>query len=432
MKIDLRKFYQACNPGPLMAGNSEEQKYYVDFSTVRGANIIQELGRTISRLSPEKPTCQLFTGHIGCGKSTELQRLKADLEEQGFHVVYFESSQDLDMVDVDVTDIMLAIARQVSESLEAIKIRLKPRYFVQLFHEITEILQTPIEISEVGFSVGIAEITAKTKDSPKLHSQLRQYLEPRTNGILDAINRELFAPAIEKLKRIGKEGLVVIIDNLDRLDNSLKPTGRIQPEHLFVDRGEQLKRLNCHVVYTIPLVLIFSNALGRLTNRFGTDPKVLPMVPVQLRQGGNCQEGMDLLQQMVMARAFSDANLIERVDLITEVFDRPETLKRLCQVSGGHVRNLLGLLSRCLQREDPPLSRNCLEGVIRQRRNELALALTENEWDLLRQVTYQKSLRGEERYQILVHDLFVFEYRDQQGSWFDINPILAEAQEFQL
>jgi len=429
MPIDLEKFYQACNPSPLDLGNAEARKYYIDFSSVRGGNIIRELGRTISRLSPDKPTCQLFTGHIGCGKSTELQRLKADLGQQGFHVVYFESSQVLEMADVDVTDILLAIARQVSESLDAVQIKLKPGYFVSLFREIGEILQTPVEISDVEFSVGIAKITSKTKDSPRLRSQLRQYLEPRTNGILEAINKEIFAPATERLKQQGKKGLVVIIDNLDRLDNSVKPTGQIQPEYLFVERGEQLSQLSCHVVYTIPLVLRFSNALGRLMNRFGREPQALTMVPVQVRSGDECKEGMALLQQMVLARAFPDENVVQRLDLITEIFDSPETLERLCRVSGGHVRNLLVLLSRCLERDDPPLSRDCIEGVIRQRRNELTLAITEDEWELLRQVAQEKSLRGEERYQILVRDMFVFEYRDSEGSWFNINPILAEANE---
>ncbi|MBD2744371.1 ATP-binding protein [Coleofasciculus sp. FACHB-1120] len=432
MKLDLQRFYQACNPSPLNMGNTEERKYYIDFSSVRGGNIIRELGRTVTRLSPDKPTCQLFTGHIGCGKSTELQQLKADLEQQGFHVVYFESSQVLEMADVDVTDIMLAIARQVSDSLEAVQIKLKPGYFVNLFREIGDILQTPVEISDVEFSVGIAKITSKTKDSPKLRGQLRQYLEPRTNGILEAINQEMLAPAIEKLKAKGKKGLVVIIDNLDRLDNSVKSVGSRLPEYLFVDRGEQLNQLHCHVVYTVPLFLIFSNALGRLTNRFGRDPKVLPMVPVQLRQGDECKEGMALLQQMVLARAFPAVHPVQRMNLISEVFDSLETLERLCRVSGGHARNLLTLLLSCLERDDPPLSRDCIEGVIRQRRNELSLAITEDEWEWLREVAQQKSLRGEERYQTLVRDMFVFEYRDEDGSWFDINPILREAKEFQL
>ncbi|EDX72077.1 hypothetical protein MC7420_7557 [Coleofasciculus chthonoplastes PCC 7420] len=77
--MDIAQFYQACNPSPLKFANPQDQKYYIDFSSVRGGNTIKEIGRTITRLSPNKPTCQLFTGHIGCGKSTELQQLKLGL-----------------------------------------------------------------------------------------------------------------------------------------------------------------------------------------------------------------------------------------------------------------------------------------------------------------------------------------------------------------
>lgn len=413
--------------------NADDRRYYIDFSPVRGSNIIRELQRTITILAGDEPTsCQLFTGHIGCGKSTELLRLKAELEQQGFHVVYFESSQDLDTADVDVSDILLAIARQVSESLEAIQISVKPSYFNNLFAEISDFLQTPIDISaqaELSFMIG--KITAQTKASPKLRNQLRQHLEPRTNGILGAINQELLEPAREKLQKQGKKGLVVIVDNLDRVDNTLKPGGRTQPEYLFVDRGEQLNQLKCHVVYTIPLVLLFSNSLGPLTNRFGVDPKVLPMVPIQLRDGADCSEGLALLRQMVLTRAFPAADAAQQLQLIPHVFDSSDTLERLCRVSGGHVRNLLMLLYRCLQRDDPPLSRNCLEAVIRQRRDELVNTIDNEEWELLRHVGQHKSVRGEDRYQTLIRSMFVFEYRDHNGSWFDINPILADAKEFQ-
>ena len=346
MTFDLTRFYQACNPNKTLdQSKAEDRQYYIDFSEVRGAEIIREFRRTIALLSPEIPTCQLFTGHIGCGKSTELLRLKAELEELEFHVVYFESSQSLDLADIDITDILLAIAREVSQSLEAAEIKLKPGYFQNLFTEIAELLQTPLDIGfEAELSVGIGKITAKTKDSPKLRGQLRQYLEPRTNGILESINQELLIPARERLKKRGKSGLVVIIDNLDRVDNAVKPNGQYQPEYLFVERGEQLNKLKCHVVYTIPLVLIFSNALGRLTNRFGVDPKVLPMVAVKKRNGVDYPAGITLLKEMIMKRAFPGVSGEESQNLITKIFDSPETLERLCKVSGGHLRNLLMLL----------------------------------------------------------------------------------------
>ncbi|HEY9603518.1 MAG TPA: P-loop NTPase fold protein [Allocoleopsis sp.] len=442
MSLDLRKFFQATNPSKtLVVENPEDQKYYIDFSSVRGGKIIEELKDNITFFSPDEPTCELFTGHIGCGKSTELLRLKAELEQEGLHVVYFESSQDLEMGDVDIGDILLAIARRVSKSLEETQINFQPTGFQQLLQGANRVLNADVKsfkVKDFGVSTkddgefslafGIGEITAKAKNSPELRSKLREYLEPRTNGILEAINEELLKPAQEKLKQHGKKGLVVIVDNLDRVESRNKPWGRPQPEYLFVDRGEQLRQLNCHVIYTMPLGLMFSNELNALTNRFGVDPKVLPMVPVKLRNGSECPEGMALMRQMVLARAFPDVEPERRLGLIEEIFDSTETLDRLCLISGGHVRELLRLLNDWIKKNrTPPLYREGLEEVIQARRNQMTLSITDDEWELLCQVKERKQVSGDEGYRVLIRSMFVYEYRDRDGSWFEVNPILAEA-----
>ena len=200
-----------------------------------------------------------------------------------------------------------------------------------------------------------------------------------------------------------------------------------------MDRGEQLRGLHCHLVYTMPLALRFSNDYGTLTQRFmGQHPKVLQMVPVQLRDGSEHQEGMMLLRQMVLARAFPDLNPDLRLASIPKIFDSQETLDRLCCVSGGHVRNLLSLLNDWIKKERRlPLCRQSLESVIRSRRNELILAITPDEWDLLRQVMQHKRVAGDDGYRVLLRSMFVYEYRDREGSWFDINPILTDAKEFE-
>jgi hypothetical protein len=432
MTINISRFLKACNPSrTLSISNPDDLLYYIDFSPVRGRNIIHELRRTITLLM-EEHTCQLFTGHVGCGKSTELLRLKAELETLGFYVVYFESSQDLDMSDVDVTDILMAIAHQVSEKLESDQIKLKPRYFTNLFAEISDILQTPIEISHIEFSVGISKITAKTKDSPRLRNQLRQYIEPRTNGILQSLNEELLGQASLQLKKRGKKGLVVIIDNLDRVDARQLPTGRTQPEYLFIDRGEQLSKLNCHLVYTIPLSLVFSNENETLRQRFGGGiaPKVLPMVPVRYRNGSRYEEGIALLRHMVLARAFPDMPTEQRLHHLPEVFDTLESLDRLCLVSGGHVRNLLGLVCNCIQQGDPPFPRSAIEQVIQGQRDNTARAIDDDEWALIFQVVDQQTVKGDIEYQTLLRSMFLFEYQDQEGSWFSINPVLAETKKY--
>ncbi|MCT7975388.1 ATP-binding protein [Laspinema olomoucense] len=448
MMVDLKQFFDATNPSKtLFVEDSElDQKYYIDFSSVRGGQIIEDLRDNITLWSPEEPTCQLFTGHIGCGKSTELLRLKAELEREGFHVVYFESSKDLEMGDVDVGDILLAIAKRVSESLDRLTLE-EPKRLKSILQGAAKLLQTEIKLDEVGGTIGpaqitanqegvtvvamgIAKITAKVKASPDLRSKLRGYLEPQTNGIIEAINKELLEPAIAKLKQQGKKGLVAIVDNLDKVDSSPKPWGRPQQEYLFVDRGEQLRSLHCHLVYTIPLALRFSNDFGTLIERFIVEPHVLPMVPVQSRDGSEHTEGMNLLRQMLLARAFPDLTPEQRLEKMTVIFENHQTLDRLCRVSGGHVRNVLRMLNDGIKKQRQlPLTGKTLEDVISLYRNARILAVTDAEWKLLRRVREEKKVAGDDGYQTLIRSMFVYEYRDASESWFDVNPLLAEAKE---
>ena len=451
MSVNVKTFYQATNPGKaLFKDNQEiEEKYYIDFSSVRGGKIIEDLKDNIAMWSPDEPTCQLFTGHIGCGKSTELWLLKQLLEAEGFHVVYFESDKDLEMGDLDVSDILLSMARQVSESLQTLEtVKLEePKGLKGILDGVSKLLQTELDISAelalpgVGqvkiddqglefLASGIGKITAKAKASPQLRSKLRDYLGPRTNGIIETINQELLEPAQKKLKQHGKNGLVVIVDNLDKVDSSPKPWGRPQPEYLFVDRGEQLASLHCHVIYTLPLALRFSNDYNTLTQRFKSDPQVLPMVSMQLRDGNQFGEGMAKLRQLVLARAFPNLEPQQRLEKITEIFDSTETLDHLCKMSGGHVRNILRILNDAIKKQKGlPISSENLNKVIQNFRNERTLAVEDEEWELLRQVAQTQKVKGDDGYQRLIRSMFVYEYRDDDGSWFDINPILKDAVE---
>lgn len=201
---------------------------------------------------------------------------------------------------------------------------------------------------------------------------------------------------------------------------------------MFIERGEQLRKLNCHVVYTIPLSLTFSNDSAELQHRLGggVAPKVLPMIPVLLRSGEICTEGLELMEQMVLARAFPNILPSDRLNLITEVFDSLQTLDRLCLISGGHVRDLLGLLFDCLREQDPPFDRECLELVIQRQKDYRANAIDPHEWELIFQVMREQRVRGDAEYHALLRSLFVFEYRDCQGAWFGVNPVLAETPQF--
>lgn len=451
MTLDLRTFFKATEPSrTLIVNNPEDQKYYIDFSSVRGGDIVNKIKNKITFFKPNEPTCSLFTGHIGCGKSTELLRLKTELEQENFHVVYFESSEDLEMNDVDIVDVLLVIALQVSKSLEDNQINLHAKGFRGLLESLAQTLKLDLnslklklpvigDVSaskkdgEFSLSFGIGEITAMAKSDSKLREQLNQYLGPRKTQLLNKINEELIEPAIVQLtENHGKTGLVVIVDNLDRIYNSPKSWGRPQQEYLFVDQGEYLTKFNCHLVYTMPLALKFSNDYGILSQRFFEEPKVLPMVPVKLKDGNKHEKGVSFLRQMVLARAFPEITEQKRLNKVTEIFDGLESLDRLCHMSGGHVRDLLRLLNEWIMDEMKlPLSRKSLENLISARRAEMIMRISVDEWELIRQVSLQKKVSDDLGYQNLIRSQFVFEYRDQDNFWFDINPILADVRELQ-
>jgi hypothetical protein len=55
----------------------------------------------------------------------------------------------------------------------------------------------------------------------------------------------------------------------------------------------------------------------------------------------------------------------------------------------------------------------------------------QEEWDLLRQVYQTRRVGPDVGYQTLIRRRLVFEYRDGDGSWYTVNPILIEATELQ-
>jgi len=446
MTIDIKAFHLACDPSrTLDITVPEDKKVYIDFSPVRGEQVIEGIGDNIAEWSPDQPSCQLFTGHIGCGKSTELLRLKSLLEAKGFQVVYFDSSRYVNIGDVDVSDILISIIRQISEDGDLEKMIPEPPvkgYFQTIADGIKKILPEDTSVTLPGLeTVGVpirmlktfAEWLKKAKESPDFRSRLRDYLEPKTDKILDGMNEELLDPVVARLKKEGKNGLVVIADGLDKIERSRSPGEKTRAEYLFSDRAEELKRLNCHLIYAIPFELVFSQEIGHISNRFGADPHVLPMIPVLQRDGNEEERGMELLRQMVTVRAFPDESGKQAKNRLSEIFEEEEILNQLCRVSGGHPRNLMRLVRECIRKKKSlPLSADALEDVIRENKNKASLPLSGVEWELLREVKASKNIQEYEKYHSLLRNHFVLEYRDKDGSWFDVNPILTGARELNV
>ena len=251
--------YREFGPDPIKPERQTE--LYVDLEEVRGStHAVSRLHERIGR-ADGKATCQVLAGHKGSGKSTELFRLKKELESgpQSFFVVYVKADEDIDRNDVDFPDILIAVVRQMATQLKGREgIKLEPGYFKDRLQGLGKLLTSDIDFESFELGAGLFKVAGKIKDSPDARKEIRKLLEPDTNNLLQAAN-DVIGQAALKLREKGKAGLVILLDDLDKMTVRRHDAGCTTDEYLFVNRAAQLTAFMCHVVYTIPISLAYSH-----------------------------------------------------------------------------------------------------------------------------------------------------------------------------
>jgi AAA ATPase domain len=326
----------------------------------------------------DTPLTLLFAGHRGGGKSTELFRLQEALAnppqgQEKFFVVYFEADkEDIDVNDIDFPDLLLAIVRQLGKALrERAQEELHPPWLRRFVDDLKRFLGSEVEFEKLELDAKIAKFTAAIKSSPDARVEIRKALEPEVSNLINAANT-LLDDAVKRLKAKGYRNLVLIVDNLDRIVLRDIPNSQFNThEQLFINRGAQLAQLRCHVVYTLPISLVFSPKATALVNVFVRRPDVLPMVKViEPKDRKDSPAGMEAMREVVGKRLKAAEVAPERA------FDSPDTLDYLCRMSGGHIRNLLILIrSACTVAGVLPLTRGIAKQAVRGMSNDFERAL---------------------------------------------------------
>ncbi|MBK1986761.1 ATP-binding protein [Sphaerospermopsis aphanizomenoides BCCUSP55] len=427
----LKRLYNVFDPfRPLPAGDPA----YVDCQEVRGdGDILKAVGRGI--LYSERKTCQLYAGHRGAGKSTELLRLQKDLDEKGFFVVYFAAEEeDIDPEDVQYTDILLACTRNILAAFKdktdspAILNWLKERC-----EDLKDLLQTKISLDELSIEAQVsqfAKITTKIRSEPSERQKIRDLINPHTTTLTKALNE--FIQDAKKNLPPGYDQLVLIADNLDRIVPITKADGRSNHDQIFIDRNEQLKDLDCHLVYTVPISLIYSDRSSSLVDIYGT-PQVLPMIMVQTSENEPYQKGINKVIELLQKRL----NTVDSSLSIVDLFENRSSLEMLCLMSGGHARNLLLLMKEALKYTNTlPISNKALQRSFSELRNTYKNTIYANEWEALAKVHHDKEIVNDQLYRGLLFNRCILEYRYQEpdgGSkvWYDIHPLIKGIKEFQ-
>ena len=426
----VRGIYNAFNPAPLPAGS----KLYVDCQDVRGgSNVLVALGDTI-RFS-DQPTCQLYTGHRGGGKSTELLRLKQDLEGKGCTVVYFSAEDtDINPEDVEYTDILIACTRHLLETVREADPNPVLNWFKERLQALQDAMLTEINFNNPSVEFGIPDlvkITTGFKTQPTQRAELRKVLNPFADQLVDALNH-FIADAQKKLPE-NRRRLILIADGLEKVTLVTRADGRTNHDEIFIDHSEQLRRLDCDVIYTVPISLVLSSRGPDLMETYNCTPHVLPMVMTQNRQDEEHGPALEIVYEIIQSRVNSVA-AAQGMELATQVFDDPETLKQLCLMSGGHVRNLMLLVQTAIkynEQEALPIRASGLMQAVRQLRKIYRDAVNADQWDLLAAVYETKQIINDQAHRQLLFNRCLLEYCDEE-SWHNVHPVLKDVSEFQL
>ena len=433
----LKDAYNLSNPvQPLPPGDPR----YVDCTPVRGnEDVVTQMFNVITW--SDVHVAQLFTGHRGSGKSTELLRLQARLEEAGYVALYFEADDDLDLNDLEYADLLLSIARRVTSDLKPKGIDLSEDLLQNVANWFSETLYTEEQRREIDRELAaeaklglglpetmplvarlLAHVTGQIKTGRAIKTEIRRRLDPQISQLIGNLNLLLDA-AHARIRRQGKQGLVLLIDNLDRIVFRDLGDGRTTHHALYVEHGEQLRALHCHVVYTVPISVMYSEKATAVTAIF-PDYQVLPMLKVRNRDGSDYPPGLEYLRDI----------LASRMDL--DLLFTPDAVDFLCRASGGHPRDLMILVRyACTYAPRDVWPRPITPDVARRAEARLVAEysrmIPEDHFPLLARVHLLKTVQNDEAHQLMLYNLSVLEYVNDAPPWHDVHPAVTQLRKFQ-
>ncbi len=428
----LKEAYRICTPEPLMGADIE--RYYVDLSSVRNTETIQNITTKLEFLEPAQFCTILFTGHRGCGKSTELKKIEQRLNSE-YYIVYLEADVELDINDAEYTDLYLLIIKKVADELYKLGAKFDSKlltsfesWFKDITQETEESVEKAISIqveAEAGLKIPfisklLAKLLAQIKGSKKQKETIRQTLQKDISRLQADINL-LLADAFVKLKQKEpqyEKGFLIILDNLDRIPPNVG-------NHLFFDYAAQLQGLHTTIIYTVPISAVYSDK--NLNKTFGS-PNIMPMVNIYEFNLDRC----DLEYKQDKLEVF--ASLIEqRVD-VDAVFESRQQVLDLVKASGGHVRQLMQMTAKsCLTAAGRNHSKVTAEDVtyaINEEQFNFERITLNDYYSVLAKVCLTKNIDKDEIGQLLLFNLSVLEYNGFKR-WNYINPVFKQSSLFQ-
>jgi hypothetical protein len=423
--IFLRDFFRAATDRPL---DPDDPRYVNlhDDPELSPDDPVELIARAIE-WSPGQ-TVQLLSGFRGTGKSTELRRLRKRLRDSGYIVVLFDIEDYLSVsTPIDVSDFLMATAGAFGDTVASDG--LLPRqgsaqgYWSRLA---TFIKSLKIDDAELTGELSLPGAAVNLKLNLKSDPAFRKRVQERMAGFLGALVGDIRAYVRETVSALRIEhpealGVVLLADSIEHIRGTSANADDVQAsvENLFAAHAEQLQLPDMHVVYTVPPYLkVRYPLLGALYAPGGV--QVLQPLKVHQRETRDpYKAGVDALERVVRARGDWERLLGSR-----------DKLDKLILLSGGHLRDLLYVLTEIVRRaESLPVDDLTISRGVSQVKSEF-LPISNEDLAWLGRI----AATGQAALQTIVHLTQFARFLDthlvlcyRNGSdWYDANPMILD------
>lgn len=384
-----------------------QNPFYID----RPGNPIAELIDAL--VAPfYRPPKFFFSGHRGCGKSTELLHLMGNTEiQKKYWPINFSIREETDIIDIDFRDVLLAIGGRLYREYRKKGGELPDQLLKELDgwkgkveKNVTTILDGRLSNFELGASIDafFANAGLKMRLEPATRVELRQIVETDITGLIAIINH-IVASIYSTERRIP----LLLIDDMDKPDLDKART-------IFHDRREIMLQPNCAIVYTVSSALFYSKEFDAIRDQ----ALFLPNINLHPNQNpeNHLTVGYQTLKRFVSLRM--------NLDLIES-----DALEIAVTYSGGVFRELARVLRTAIgnarRRKADRIEVADVEWAANEIRNEYRRILDREDMKYLKKIKGSKQLEYHERLRPLLQLLAILEYRDEEN-WCDVHPVLRK------
>lgn len=318
----------------------EIDKFYCDTDEVRGGISARfQLRKIIERNALSgRDAHVLFVGYRGCGKSTELNHLQKDLQNE-FVILNYSVMKELDPQSIQYIELFIVTMERLFQLAANMNLEIEDEFLKKVTSwtqtkEIEDIKDKHFSAeAEIGSKakVGIPylqeffmKLKGAAKASKSFKETIKQTLEPRLSDLIQHCN-DLITEVRIQIRRNGYKDLVIFIEDLDKI-----PLDKAQM--LFFNYANQLTQLKATVVYTFPVTLYYNVNFGGIRHYFG-DIIELPMVKIMHKDGSEYADGISSLREIVNAR------------INNSLFATDAVLKEFIMSTGGVIRDLFAMLN---------------------------------------------------------------------------------------